>query len=92
VNYVCNFAEDINIFIVFILKLLFYNLSTQYMCAISNVLNIPAPADWLPITTMSSTYNKATLDCTLQVSLPALAMTFITEVLLVSLGASMQML
>lgn len=68
-NYVCNFAEDINIFIVFILKLLFYNLSTQYLCAISYVQNIPATADWLSITITSSTYNKATLDCSLRFNL-----------------------
>jgi hypothetical protein len=29
-NNVCNFAEDINIFAVFVLKLLLYNLSTKH--------------------------------------------------------------
>jgi hypothetical protein len=59
-NYICNFAEDINIFIVFILKLLLYNLSTQCKCAISSDLTFKLQQTGSN-TIMASIYNKATL-------------------------------
>jgi hypothetical protein len=67
-NNVCNFAEDINVFTVFILKLLLYNLSTKYskflyICSQQCILSIPHPIDCFPITIMCSTYNKAEVCC-----------------------------
>jgi len=68
-NNVCNFAEDINIFTVFILKLLLNSLWTKYsksfyMCSQQQDLRHSTPgrlATHNQLHSLCSTYNKATL-------------------------------